>query len=161
MSPWNNIIERGSLFVIAWQENTTKIISMTNDRNLNANFETERFEMLSQSLCWFSTSHLPNEQHNESQTFTNGLCQREGSPKLQDLELIMGRQEYPSNLASKEKDFSLNKCSLMDREKALLGLIPWNVSKYFQVQEEKDFTFLNPSVAFYLEDILDILFLFR
>lgn len=49
----------------------------------------------------------------------------------------------------------------MDREKVLLVLLPWNVSKYFQGWEEEDFTFPNHSVAVYLEDILEILFLFR
>ena len=63
---------------------------MTNDSYLNATLETEGSAMLSHSSYGFPTSHLPKEQHSESQTFTNGLYQREGSPKLQDLELIMG-----------------------------------------------------------------------
>lgn len=91
MSLRNNITWGRSLSaVIVWQENTTKIISMTNDRDLNATFETEGSAILSHSLYGFPTSHFPKEQHNESQTFSNGLYQKEGSPKLWDLGLIMG-----------------------------------------------------------------------
>lgn len=131
------------------------------DRDLNANLETKGFEVLSHSFCGLPTSHLPKEQHNESQMFINGLYQRERSPKLQDLELIRGWQGYLSNLPSKEKDSPLNIYSLMDREKALLSSLPWNVSKCFQGKEEEDFIFPNHSVALYIEDILETLFQFR
>lgn len=38
---WNNLTERGSLFIVsAWQKNRIETVSTTNDGELNANFET-------------------------------------------------------------------------------------------------------------------------